>query len=128
METEKMRIDKWLWCVRIFKSRTISSEACKANQITMDGIPLKPSHLIKPGDLLTVKKEGFNLQYRVIKLLQTRVGAPIAQTCYENVTPADEFKKFDTWYLRKVKSEYREKGLGRPTKKDRRNIEKLKGR
>jgi ribosome-associated heat shock protein Hsp15 len=123
---EKMRVDKWLWCVRIFKSRSIASDACKSNHVSMNGAALKPSHLIKPGDHLRVKKEGFFMEYEVLTLLKSRVGAPIAITCYINHTPEAELKKFDAWYTGQPRIEFREKGAGRPTKKERRVLDDFK--
>jgi ribosome-associated heat shock protein Hsp15 len=123
---EKMRVDKWLWCVRIYKSRSIATDACKANHVSLNEQTVKPSTLIKPGDELLVKKDGFNFRYKILALLPSRVGALIARECYQNLTPEEELNKFEDWYIRKTKSEFREKGLGRPTKKDRRNLDKLK--
>ncbi len=123
---KKVRVDKWLWAVRIFKSRSLATKACKEGAVKMDDDKLKPAHLIEPDNILAVRKNGFDLRIKVIKLLSKRVGAPIAQTCYQDLTPEDEYNKYEAWYNRKKKSEFREKGLGRPTKKDRREIDKLK--
>jgi ribosome-associated heat shock protein Hsp15 len=123
---DKMRVDKWLWCVRIFKSRAISTEACKGNHVSINGQVAKPSSNVRPGDRVVVKKDGFNMQYEVVQLLKSRVGSPIALQCYTNNTPEDELKKYDDWYSRKTRSEFRDKGIGRPTKKDRRDIDRLK--
>lgn len=123
---DKMRVDKWLWCVRIYKSRAISTEACKGNHVFINGQLAKPSSNVRPGDILVVKKDGFNMQYAVIQLLKSRVGSPIALQSYTNNTPEDELKKYDDWYNRKTRSEFRDKGIGRPTKKDRRDIDRLK--
>jgi len=123
---DKVRIDKWLWSVRIFKSRTIASDACKESKVKVNGEIAKASQTIQVGDQLEVKKEGFNMQYRVLQLIEKRVGAPIAQTCYEDLTPAEELNKFKDWFVGKSGAEFREKGTGRPTKKDRRVIEEFK--
>jgi len=128
VEEGKMRVDKWLWCVRIFKSRSIATDACKNNKVSIASKPVKPSQLVSIGDQLTVKKDGFNLVYQIKGLLKSRAGAPIAQQCYVNLTPAEELAKFDEWYIGKAKSEFRERGLGRPTKKERRQIDSLKGK
>jgi ribosome-associated heat shock protein Hsp15 len=122
----KMRVDKWLWCVRIFKSRSIAADACRSNKVSMDDKPIKASHQIGIGDVIGVKKEGYHLIFQVSALLKSRVGAPIAQECYINLTSPDELAKFDEWYIGKARSEFREKGLGRPTKKERRQIDDLK--
>ena len=123
---EKVRIDKWLWSVRIFKSRTIATDACKESKVKVNGEVAKASHMIQVSDQLEVKKEGFQMQYRVLQLIEKRVGAPIAQTCYEDLTPAEELNKFKDWFVGKSGAEFREKGTGRPTKKERREIEEFK--
>jgi len=122
----KMRVDKWLWCVRIFKSRSISTDACKNNKVILNDQVLKPAHLIKPGDKLIVKKEGFLMEYEVVKLIPSRVGAPLAVDCYINHTPEEEMRKFDAWYTGQPRIEFREKGTGRPTKKERRILDDFK--
>lgn len=123
---EKVRVDKWLWSVRIFKSRTIAANACKTGKIKVNDKTVKPSTTIEREDLIEVKKNGFNFQFKVIDLIQKRVGAPLAQTCYEDLTPAEELNKYNDWYVGKGQSEKRERGAGRPTKKERRNIEQFK--
>ncbi len=123
----KVRVDKWLWSVRIFKSRTLAADACKAGRVRIDGEPVKPSHLIGENVVLTVRKSGFNFQFRVLKLLEKRVGAPIAVTCYEDITSAEEKNKYNAWFLNALGSaETRQKGAGRPTKKERRELERFK--
>ena len=79
---KKVRVDKWLWSIRIFKSRTMSSDACKSGKVKIDGNNLKPSYLVQVGDTVQVKKEGFNMIFKVVELIEKRVGAPIAQKCY----------------------------------------------
>lgn len=123
----KVRVDKWLWAVRIFKSRTLATAACKGNKVLLNGTSLKPSSSIERGMTLHVKKEGYNMQYKVVDLIEKRVSAKLAEPCYENLTPEDEINKFKDWYMRnKAVIEIREKGLGRPTKRDRRDIDKFK--
>ncbi|HMG14318.1 MAG TPA: RNA-binding S4 domain-containing protein [Saprospiraceae bacterium] len=126
MEVSKVRIDKWLWSVRIFKTRTVATDACKSGKVLVNESSVKPSYITKQNEILTVKKNGFNFQYKVIELIDKRVGSPIALTCYEDITPADELKKFEAWFLAGKKGEFREKGTGRPTKKDRRLIDTFK--
>ncbi|MGH1338273.1 MAG: RNA-binding S4 domain-containing protein [Aureispira sp.] len=123
----KVRVDKWLWAVRIFKSRTMATNACKSNKVLLNGVSLKPSSSIERGMTLHVKKEGYNLQYKVVDLLEKRVSAKLAEPCYENLTSEEELNKFKDWYMRnKAITESRSKGLGRPTKRDRRDIDKFK--
>jgi ribosome-associated heat shock protein Hsp15 len=124
---EKVRIDKWLWSVRIFKSRTMATDACKGGRVRINGEAVKPSYQMEVQEIITVKKEGFNFQYRALQLIEKRVGAPIAVTCYENITPEAEMNKYNAWFLSAAGSaETREKGAGRPTKKERRDMEKFK--
>lgn len=126
MEKPKVRIDKWLWSVRIFKTRTVATDACKGGKVIINNSIVKPSYIAKISDELTVKKNGFNFQYKIIELIDKRVGSPIALTCYEDITSPDELKKYEAWFLAGKKGEFREKGTGRPTKKDRRLIDTFK--
>lgn len=123
---DKVRIDKWLWAVRIFKSRTQATDACAGGKITLNGSNAKPSQNVQRGDQIGVKKDGFNLTYRVVDLLEKRVGAELAAPCYENLTPVDELNKFKDWYMANQVGEFREKGSGRPTKRQRRDIDQFK--
>lgn len=123
----KVRVDKWLWAVRIFKSRTMATNACKNNKVLLNGKPIKPSSSVERGMTLQVKKEGYHMQYKIVDLLEKRVSAKLAEPCYENLTPEEELNKFKDWYLHnKAVTEIRSKGLGRPTKRDRRDIDKFK--
>ncbi|MBK8196124.1 MAG: RNA-binding S4 domain-containing protein [Lewinellaceae bacterium] len=124
----KVRIDKWIWSVRIFKSRTLASDACKAGKVRVDGEPVKPSYMVSEGEVVSVKKEGFTFQFRVVQLIEKRVGAPVAVTCYEDITPVEEKNKYNDWFLNGTPAnEKRERGTGRPTKKERRDMEEFKG-
>lgn len=124
---EKVRIDKWLWSVRIFKSRTIATDACKGGKVKINGEAVKPSYMAVVGEVVTVKKDGFNFQYRVEQLIEKRVGASVAVACYTDVTPEEERNKYATWFLAaKPTQERRERGAGRPTKKERREIDHFK--
>lgn len=122
----KVRIDKWLWSVRIFKSRTQATDACKSGKVRVNETTVKPSFPVEEGMHLYVKKNGFNMEYKILKLLKNRVGAAIAVECYENLTPPDELNKFKNWYIGKAAAEKREKGTGRPTKRERRKLDDYK--
>lgn len=124
---KKVRVDKWLWSVRIFKSRTLATTACKSNKVKIGDLALKPSSLLEGGEVLLVRKNGFDLQFKVDKLIEKRVGAPIAVECYTDLTPPEELNKYKDWFVGKAAPEKREKGAGRPTKRERRDIEKYKG-
>ncbi len=123
---DKARLDKWLWSVRIFKSRTMASDVCRSNGVKIRDKSQKPSFLISIGDIIEVKKNGFNLVFEVIKLIDKRVSAPLAQECFRDLTTAEELNKFDDWFVGKGRMEQRDRGLGRPTKRQRRDIEDYK--
>ncbi len=123
---DQVRVDKWLWSVRIFKSRSIAATACRENKVRIDEKVVKPSTPVQIGDQLEVKKNGINYVFQVDQIIDKRVGAPIAVGCYTDLTPEDELHKFDSWYIGKGRPEFREKGAGRPTKKERRQLEEFK--
>ena len=123
---DKVRIDKWLWAVRLFKSRTLANDVVKKGKVRLNGEPVKPSGSVTVGDRLQVQKNGFNLEIEVRELLNKRVGAPKAVTCYENHTPEEEMNKYKDWFVGKTQGEFREKGAGRPTKRERREIDLFK--
>ena len=125
-DLNKVRLDKWLWAVRLFKSRTMATDACKAGKIKLNGHSLKPSYLIIVGETIEVKKNGFNLIFKVNQLLETRVSAVLAAPCFEDLTSADELNKYRDWCTGKAGAEFRDRGEGRPTKKDRREIDEFK--
>ena len=119
----KTRIDKWLWTVRIFKSRTIATDACKAGKVKINGSEIKPSASVSRLDKIEVRKNGFNFQFEVKELLKNRVPAPIAKECFQNNTPVSELEKYNDWFNGKKSSVLRARGTGRPTKKDRRSMD-----
>lgn len=123
---EKVRIDKWLWSVRIFKSRTIATDACKSRRIKIGEKPLKPSYLVTVGERIEVSKDGFDLIFEVVALINKRVSATLAQPCYKNLTPEEELNKYKDWFVGKGAAERRERGAGRPTKRERREIDDFK--
>jgi len=123
---KKVRIDKWLWSVRIFKSRSMATDACKSGKVKVGETNIKPSYLLQRGELIHVKKNGFNLTFKVIDLLEKRVSATLAEPCYENLTPESELNKYQDWFVGKAAPERREKGAGRPTKKERRYLDGFK--
>lgn len=120
-----MRIDKWLWCIRVFKSRTLASEACDGGKVKIEGTSVKPSRNIKPGEIITVQQGYIKKSYRVIELLEKRVSAALVKNFAENITPQEELDKLKTERLVSYQSKFN--GVGRPTKKDRRLIDKFKG-
>lgn len=123
---EKLRIDKWLWNVRIFKSRSKASDACREGKVVINENKVKPSHFVYLGDVVHVKKEGFNLIFKVEQLIKMRVSASLAAPCYTNLTSIEELNKFKSWYIGKSSNEFRDKGVGRPSKKESRIIRSFK--
>jgi len=126
MPSDRMRVDKWLWCVRIFKSRTKATDACKKGHVKFGENKLKASSLIKAGDTISLRKDGFNLEFKINAIIPKRVSFLLAAPCYENITPEDELNKFKDWFIGKAPAERREKGMGRPTKRERREIDSFK--
>jgi len=116
-----MRIDKFLWSVRVYKTRNIASKACAAGKVKLNGKNIKPSRTIIENDTFSVKKGPIEFEFRVIALLKTRVGAKLVADYIKNITAKAELDKLEN--MRYGGSTHREKGLGRPTKKDRREIE-----
>jgi ribosome-associated heat shock protein Hsp15 len=116
-----MRIDKYLWCIRVFKTRTIATTACKKGQVKIENSNIKPSKEVYGGELILVRKNQINYQIKVLDLPESRVGAKLVDLYRKDVTPKEEFEKNEL--LKYSKDYYRKKGTGRPTKKDRRDIE-----
>lgn len=123
---EKIRIDKWLWAVRIFKTRSIAAEACKKGQVMIDGINLKPSRDISVGDEIQVKRPPIIRTYLVKAVTGKRMSAKLAADFVEEITPQEQFDLLNS--VKTYGFEQRDRGVGRPTKRDRRDIEKLKNR
>ena len=116
-----MRVDKFLWCVRYFKTRSIASNACKQGKVRINDAVVKPSRDVYPTDKITVRKNQINYQIKVLVLPPSRVGAKLVNLYIQDQTPKEAFEKFEL--LKYSKDYYRKKGTGRPTKKDRRDIE-----
>ncbi|MFT6699084.1 MAG: ribosome-associated heat shock protein Hsp15 [Porticoccaceae bacterium] len=116
-----MRIDKYLWCIRVFKTRTIATTACKKGQIKIENKNIKPSKEVFGDELILVRKNQINYQIKVLDLPKSRVGAKLVDLYRKDITPKEEFEKNEL--LKYSKDYYRKKGAGRPTKKDRRDIE-----
>jgi ribosome-associated heat shock protein Hsp15 len=116
-----MRIDKYLWCIRIFKTRTLATSACKKGQIKIENSNIKPSKEIFGNEIIQVRKNQINYKIEVLDIPESRVGAKIVDLYRKDITPKEEFEK--TQLLKYSKDYYRKKGIGRPTKKDRRDID-----
>ncbi len=116
-----MRIDKFLWCTRYFKTRNIATTACKKGHVKVNDTVVKPSREVYPMDKLVVRKNQINYQLTVLDLPTSRVGAKLVNVYRKDTTPKEAFENNEL--LKYAKDHYRKKGMGRPTKKDRRDID-----
>lgn len=114
------RIDKWLWAVRIFKTRTIAAEACKKGRISINGVSVKPSKSVKDGDTVQVRKAPVTYTFKVLQAIENRVGAKLVPQMMENLTTPDQYELLEMNRIGGFVK--RAAGLGRPTKKDRRDM------
>lgn len=115
------RIDKWLWAARIFKTRTIAADACKKGRISINGAQVKPSRMIKPGDVINVKKSPITYSFKVLQAIEKRVGAKLVPEIMENITTPEQYELLE---MSKISGFIdRARGTGRPTKKDRRSLD-----
>ena len=121
---EGIRIDKWLWAVRIFKTRNQAGVACKAGKVKISEMPVKPSREIKVGDKIIVNLKQITRTVKVTGVLKNRVGAKLVGNYLEDLTPEAEYDKQKM--MKELNSEFRQRGIGRPTKKERRLIDRLK--
>lgn len=118
-----VRIDKYLWCIRAFKTRSDATDACKGGKVRVNGDDIKPSKGVKVGDVVTVRKGAVSYTYKVLELIDKRQGPKLVSQYAENLTPEEELAKLkapvETFFLK------RDRGAGRPTKKDRRQMDAL---
>ncbi len=121
MASETARIDKWLWASRIFKTRSIAADACKNGRVTKGGINVKPSHVIKIGDVISVKKPPITYSFKVLQCIENRVGAKLVPQIYENVTDPKQYELLEMSRISGFVD--RARGTGRPTKKERRSLD-----
>lgn len=120
---DSMRIDKWLWTVRLFKTRTIAGDACKNGRVMKGGATMKSSATVHVGDVVQVKKQAVIFSFKILQLSPNRMGAKLVPQFMEHVTAADQLQ---LWELMKIDQKNgRAKGLGRPTKKERRDMEEF---
>ncbi len=121
---DSIRIDKWLWAVRIYKTRTQAGEACKGGKVKIDGQNAKASREVKVGDIIEIQQKGILRKVQIVKAVKNRVSAKLVPELLKDLTPAEEYEKLEM--LNQLNQEKRDRGIGRPTKKDRRTISKLK--
>lgn len=124
MDDAETRIDKWLWFVRLFKTRTLAAEACHAGKIKLKGMPVKPGHVCKPGEVYEVSIDQLHKVVEVKQLPTCRVGAKLVENYLEDRTPQAEYERMQM--IRQYGFERRDRGTGRPSKRDRREIDEFK--
>ena len=118
---EEARIDKWLWASRIFKTRTIAADACKNGRVTIEGVNVKPSRMVKVGETVSVRKPPITYSFRILKTIEQRVGAKLLPEIYENVTAPEQYELLEMTRISGFVD--RARGTGRPTKKDHRSLD-----
>ncbi|MDX1283681.1 MAG: S4 domain-containing protein [Draconibacterium sp.] len=118
---EGVRIDKWLWAVRIFKTRSQATEACRKGHVSIGELPVKPSRAIQVGEIIKVRKSPITKSFKVLDLSGKRMGAKLVPGFVEDVTPAEEMELLEM--QKHMRWSSRDKGTGRPTKKDRRELD-----
>ena len=122
---DEARIDKWLWASRIFKTRTIAADACKNGRVTVNDVLVKPSRMVKVGDVISVRKPPVTYSFRILKTIEQRVGAKLLPDIYENITTPDQYELLEMNRISGFVD--RARGTGRPTKKDRRAMDAFVG-
>lgn len=118
-----VRIDKWLWAVRICKTRIMAADLCQRHKVSIDKQWVKPSREVRPGQIVYVRKDNIEWQFQVLKCIEKRVGAQLASQCRLDLTPKEEMDKLNM--MKRSWTPRRAKGTGRPTKKDRRALDRL---
>ncbi|MBD5203020.1 MAG: RNA-binding S4 domain-containing protein [Barnesiella sp.] len=119
----EVRVDKWLWAVRVFKTRTVATDACKKGRVMIDGVAVKPSRTVKPGDVVQVRKSPVTYSFKVLAVTQNRLGAKLVPDYMENVTPRSQLDLLDVVKISGFID--RRKGLGRPTKREGRELQEF---
>lgn len=117
----EIRIDKWLWAVRLFKTRTQAAEACKKGKVLIQNVPVKPSHLVKVGDVINIKRNPVLYSYKILKLAENRMNAKLVSDFMADVTTPDQRELIELGKISKKMG--RKPGSGRPTKKERRELD-----
>ena len=122
---EQARIDKWLWAARIFKTRSLAAEACKNGRVTIGNVNVKPSHMVKVGETVSVRKPPITYSFKILQTIEQRVGAKLIPEIYENVTTPDQYELLEMNRISGFVD--RSRGTGRPTKKERRALDAFIG-
>ena len=124
MPKTEERIDKWLWSMRVFKTRTIATDACKKGRVTMNGVAIKPSRNIKIGEIVDVKKPPITYTFKVLAIPNGRLGAKLVPEYLENLTPQSQYDLLEMTRISGFVD--RSKGMGRPTKREGRELSRFK--
>jgi ribosome-associated heat shock protein Hsp15 len=119
------RIDKWLWAARIFKTRSIAADAIKNGRVTIQGVNVKPSRMVKVGEVVSVRKPPVIYSFKILQTIEQRVGAKLIPQIYENVTTPDQYELLEMNRISGFVN--RQRGTGRPTKKERRALDEFVG-
>ena len=119
----EVRVDKYLWAMRIYKTRSIATDACKCGRVKMNGVEIKPSRMFHVGDIFTVRKGPITYTYRILQLWGNRLGAKMVPEYLQDITPKEQLELLEL--ARYAAQSGRDRGTGRPTKKDRRDIEQF---
>ena len=122
---EQARIDKWLWAARIFKTRSLAADACKNGRVSIGNVNVKPSHMVKVGETVNVRKPPVTYSFKILQTIEQRVGAKLIPEIYENVTTPDQFELLEMNRISGFVD--RARGTGRPTKKERRALDAFIG-
>ena len=122
---EQARIDKWLWAARIFKTRSLAAEACKNGRVSINNVNVKPSHMVKVGETVSVRKPPVTYSFKILQTIEQRVGAKLIPEIYENVTTPDQYELLEMNRISGFVD--RARGTGRPTKKERRALDAFIG-
>ncbi len=123
MELSKTRLDKWLYAVRIYKTRSMAAEACDKNSVQVNGLDAKPARNVKTSDHIIIHMGPYKKHVKVLQLSEKRMGAPMVVNYYTDITPADEQEKLKAY--KAAMASYGVRGAGRPTKKDRRDLDEF---
>ena len=122
---EQARIDKWLWAARIFKTRSLAADACKNGRVSINNVNVKPSHMVKVGETVSVRKPPITYSFKILQTIEQRVGAKLIPEIYENVTTPDQYELLEMNRISGFVD--RARGTGRPTKKERRALDAFIG-
>jgi len=118
---ENVRIDKWIWAVRIYKTRSMATESCRKGHVSIGDLPVKPSRIVHPGEIVKIRKNQITRSFKVLALAEKRMSAALVRNFLEDVTPAEELEILEM--QKNMRWITRDKGTGRPTKKDRRDMD-----